>query len=86
MVQNDIMARVTAVQAKYVDELMNKKHVVGVGVGLAKKGGAMSEEMALVVMVEKKLPDDQLDPQDQIPRSLDGVRVDVQEVGTFVAF
>jgi hypothetical protein len=83
--QDEQMARITAVQTRYADELMRKKHVVGVAVGLAQRDGEYTQEVALVVMVEQKVPLDQLAPEDRIPSELDGVPVDVQETGTFEA-
>jgi len=79
------MARITAVQAKHADALMRKKNVVGVAVGLVQRDGEYTQEVALVVMVEQKVPLDQLAPEDRIPSELDGVPVDVQETGTFEA-
>ena len=83
--QDDQMARATAVQTKYTDELMRKAHVQGTAVGLAKKDGKYTNQIALVVLVDKKLPISQLDPKDVIPEELDGVQVDVQEVGVLQA-
>ena len=79
------MARAQAVQTKYTDVLMHKQHVVGVGVGLAQESGVYTQEVALVVMVDKKVSSDELHPEDHIPDELDGVRVDVQETGLFTA-
>jgi hypothetical protein len=86
MSQEDPMAQASAAQAKYTDELMRKPHVVGVAVGLAKDGEQLTNEVALVVLVDKKIPLDQLAPEDRIPSRLDDVRVDVQEVGQIRAF
>lgn len=85
MVQNADMAKAALVQAKYTDELMQKPHVVGVGLGLAQKDGQPTGEVALVVMVDQKVPEAQLTPADVIPTEIEGVRVDVQPVGTFSA-
>jgi hypothetical protein len=52
-----------------------------VGIGLRQQAGESTREPALVVMVRKKIPLSQLSPDDVIPASLDGVPVDVQEVG-----
>ncbi len=86
MAQDEQTAKAMLVQNKYLNELMNKKHVMGVAVGLVQKGGAPSGDVGLVVMVDKKLPSDEIDPVDQIPAELDGVRVDVQEIGVPRAF
>jgi hypothetical protein len=83
--QDEQMARAAEVQAKYTDELMRKAHVQGTAIGLAKVDGKYTSEIALVVLVDQKVPLSQLDPKDVIPQSLEGVRVDVQEVGILQA-
>jgi len=75
----------TAVQERYADELMRKKNVVGVGVGLRKVGGRPTDQICIVVMVKDKVPLHSLPPGDRIPQMLDGVPVDVQETGAFHA-
>lgn len=84
MSENDRQAayeRIRTVKRAYEDELMSKANVVGVGIGLKQKDGAPTGEVALVVMVTHKVPLSQLDPKDVIPAELEGVPVDVQEVG-----
>jgi hypothetical protein len=82
---NQQVQRASDVQARYADDLMRKPHVVGVAVGYATEGGARTSDIGLVVMVDRKIPFDQLAPEDAIPTELDGVRVDVQETGAFSA-
>lgn len=82
---DDILEKITNVQTLYSDELMKKKNVVGVGVGLRKQGDKFTQDPALVVLVEKKQPLDELDDSDRIPSELDGVVVDVQVVGQISA-
>jgi len=65
----------------YTESLMKKEHVVGVAIGFSERGGIRTDEMALVVMVNQKLPPEALDPNDLIPQEIEGVRVDVQLVG-----
>ena len=60
---------------------MKRANVIGVGVGYQKKRGDWTSQVALIVLVVKKVPADQLSPTDLLPSSLDGVSVDVQEVG-----
>jgi hypothetical protein len=74
------------VQQKYCDKLMAFPHVVGVGIGFAEQHGERTDEVALIVMVDRKLDEDELKQDERLPHSLDGVRVDVQEVGVFNAF
>jgi hypothetical protein len=73
--------RASAVRAAYQAELMTKANVVGVGIGYRRVAGQQTDMVALVVMVSQKLPDWQLAAQDVIPKEIEGVPVDVQEVG-----
>jgi len=73
--------KIRAVKQAYQTELLSKANVVGVGIGYRQQGGQPTDQMALVVMVSRKLPKSQLAPEDIIPNELDGVPVDVQEVG-----
>jgi hypothetical protein len=74
-------ARAQLVQQKYMESLLKLPHVVGVGIGFVKKDGMQSGEVGLVVMVDQKVSAQDVDPVDKIPKELDGVRVDVQEIG-----
>lgn len=65
-------------------ELMAKENVVGVGIGFRHQRQTRTDEVVLVVMVEKKVPRTQLAPEDIIPGLIDGVPVDVQESGRIV--
>jgi len=77
--------KISDIQVRYVDELMEKENVVGVGIGLAKVDGEYTDELALVVLVEKKVPLEELAEADIIPAEIEGVRVDVQETGPLEA-
>lgn len=85
MASQEAIARAQAVKAKYERELMRKRNVVGVGVGLRERAGQTTNEVCIVVSVQEKLPPDQLTPQDVIPTQLDGVPVDVKATGAFRA-
>jgi len=78
--------KVQAVKEAYQDILMSKPNVVGVGIGLRYAGGKRTDQLGLVVMVQRKLPAAQLKPDEILPSQIDGVPVDVQEVGQFSAF
>ena len=73
--------QIRAVKNAHQKALMAKANVVGVGIGLREQGGVRTDEVALVVMVRQKVSVDHLPPEDVIPDELDGVIVDVQEVG-----
>jgi len=81
----DIQRRVQLALDKYKPVLMAIPGVIGVGIGYATVHGQPTDEIALVVMVDHKLPLAALAADAQIPPQLNGVRVDVQEVGTFTA-
>lgn len=78
--------QIKKIKDQYTDSLMQKPNVVGVGIGFAERSGIRTDEMALVVMVDQKLPPEALDPDDVIPREIEGVQVDVQLVGELRAF
>jgi len=70
-----------SIKQKYQDALMSKANVVGVGIGFRQRSGKRTGEVALVVMVEKKVAASALSEEDLVPSELEGVPVDVQEVG-----
>jgi hypothetical protein len=77
----DATQRAQAVKLAYASQLMSKANVVGVGVGFCQRAGERTGEIGLVVMVNRKLATSQLDPRDVIPTEIEGVPVDVQEIG-----
>jgi hypothetical protein len=70
---------IDAVKAKYEDRLMGLPNVTGVGIG--QKGG----KEVIKVFVTRKVPESTLGPTEIIPRSLEGVRTDVEEIGVVTA-
>lgn len=78
--------RALAVKQAYEQELLSKPNVVGVGVGFRQTGGQATDYVAVVVMVREKIPEAQLSPDQRIPAQIEGVPVDVQEVGEITAF
>jgi hypothetical protein len=75
------LEQVKEIKKRHEDELMSKANVIGVGIGFRQEGGLQTEELALVIMVEQKLPVSQLATRDLIPVEIEGVPIDVQEVG-----
>lgn len=86
MVDPRIVESISRVKKRHEAEILAKKNVVGLGIGFRQRGGETSDELGLVVFVSKKLPDEAVSPEDRIPAFLDGVPVDVQEVGPIKAF
>ena len=58
--------RVRAVKNAHRDDLLAKANVVGVGVGMRRKGNAPESRLVLVVMVSSKLPLSLLRPEDVV--------------------
>ena len=69
------------VKDAYQDMLMAKANVIGVGVGLIHCNGKRTNQVGLIVMVNHKVSNDALTPNDRIPEEIEGVKVDVKEVG-----
>jgi hypothetical protein len=63
------------------DNLLAMQNVVGVGIGYQIKGGEQTGNYAIVVMVSRKLPLPALAPNTILPKNVDGVTIDVIEVG-----
>ena len=75
------VVRIQEIKARYEDELLAKANVIGVGVGLRRKGDVTTEEPVLVVLVSHKVPKAQLAEADFVPDRIEDVPVDVQEIG-----
>jgi len=75
------LARAQAVREAHAGRLMQMANVVGVGVGLRQRGGERIQEVALVVLVRRKVPRAMLAEADVLPGVIDGVPLDVVEVG-----
>lgn len=82
---NPILARIAAVQDKYSDSLLSCPNILGLGIGYRKRGQVPSEELCLVVLVRRKLPPEQLNGAELLPRELDGVPLEVFECGDIAA-
>ena len=73
---------VRKVKEKYSQEIMKVRGVMGVGIGKKMVAGKETDQLAIIVFVEKK---SKLERINIIPETLDGVPVDVQEVGVVKA-
>ncbi len=63
------------VRAKHEEQLMQMPNVAGVGIG-EKAGKAV-----IKVFVTHKVPKTDLQPQDIVPKMLDGWETDIEEIG-----
>lgn len=76
---------IRAVKDRHGESLLEKENVVGLGIGYKEVEGQETGLLSLVVMVRKKESPPQLDATDLIPSEIEGVPVDVKEVGKIVA-
>ncbi|ASZ69454.1 hypothetical protein [Bacillus cereus] len=58
------------------DTLLNKSNVIGVDVGFKYVEGKRTDEIAIRTFVKKK---ENVNPEDEVPRTIDGVKTDVIE-------
>jgi hypothetical protein len=77
--------RIADVRARHEAELMRYPNVVGVADGVATRGGESTGERCIVIYVSTKLPASELAAAAMLPREIDGVRIDVVEVGRIEA-
>ena len=73
---------VTQVVNRQGPALMRYPNVVGVNEGIRTRSGVPTGEPCVVVYVERKVPRDELSPEEVQPSAVDGVPVDGVEVGT----
>ncbi len=66
---------------RYRPVMLKKPNVVGVGLGYRNKGDQQTREQAILVFVTEKVPKEELQPGDLVPRSVQGSAVDVVEIG-----
>jgi hypothetical protein len=74
-----------AVQQLMGEPGRQRANLVGIGIGVETRGGQPTGQRALVALVERKLTPDELAPEDTLPNTHQGVRVDVVEVGQIFA-
>jgi len=77
--------RIRAAKDKFERVLMGKANVIGVGIGKKVVAGEETMDPAVIVFVEKKLPEPQLRKKDIVPKNLDEVKTDVVETGRLKA-
>ena len=85
MAEGKGIEEIRAVKDRHGESLLEKKNVVGLGIGYKEVEGQETGLLSLVVMVRKKESRSQLDATDLIPSEIEGVPVDVKEVGEIVA-
>ncbi|WP_410661588.1 serine protease [Amycolatopsis sp. lyj-112] len=89
MIENNMIPdeylSLASVQAAEQDALLDRQNVVGVALGTKWSNGLDTEEKAITVLVDTKMPHEMLREEDLVPATLAGVPTDVQEVGVLQA-
>ena len=76
------LERARQISRAHSEELLSKPNVIAVGVGFQE--GSRSE-LALIVMVQQKLPKSALTEEEIVPHEIEGLPVEVREVGDVTA-
>jgi hypothetical protein len=72
------LERARKISRAHSDELLSKPNVVAVGLGYQE---GSESQLTLVVMVEQKIPLSALAEDEIVPSEIDGLPVEVREVG-----
>lgn len=70
---------IEVVKRKYEEQLMRLPNVTGVGLG--EKAG----KPVIKVFVTHKVPESALQPEEVVPKTLEGYETDVEEIGVVTA-
>lgn len=79
------MAKISEVREKNEEALLRYPNVVGIDVSYKVKAGRPTNELCIVVYVDKKVAVEQLSASEIIPKEINGVKTDVVEVGRIEA-
>ncbi|HXF46912.1 MAG TPA: hypothetical protein VNK91_12420 [Burkholderiaceae bacterium] len=74
-------ARIAEVRARHEAELLRYPNVVAIAEGWRTRRGTPTGERCLVVYVQRKVPARQLAAGARLPKQIEGVPIDVVEVG-----
>ncbi len=75
------MGEVRRIKERHEAELLGKKGVIGCAIGYKYVDGKKTDELCIVVYVKEKKPEEKLKKRDIIPKTIEGVLVDVVESG-----
>lgn len=73
-------AQLLATMEKYQTEIMELENVVALGIGEKQRAKQSLNRLCIKVYVSQKVPEDQLSPDQVIPKSLNGFETDVEEM------
>lgn len=70
-------SRILDIRDREHDKILKIKNVTGCGIGLKKSKGLYTNELCIIVIVNKK---EDVSPQDRIPPKIDDIKTDVIEI------
>jgi hypothetical protein len=79
-IRRDELAAIKPVKEAIEDDLLARPGIVGVDIGEKVSGGQKTGEPSILVFVEQKKPVEDLPPEEVVPKEVDGVKTDVQEL------
>ena len=79
------LEHIRAVKRAHQEILLQKANVIGLAIGYRTRADLLTDELALIVLVDRKYRPEQLSPEDLLPAEIDGVPLDVQQVGDIKA-
>jgi len=74
--------KIEQLKKKYEQKLLFLPNVVGVGIGYKETKNISTERLCLKVYVKKKIPESQLRREHLIPKKIENIETDVEEIGT----
>lgn len=74
-------AQVRQAKDLHKERILSKPNVVGIGLGYKETRGKKTDELCVVALVRRKIPEAGLEPSDLVPREVDGIPTDVLDVG-----
>ncbi len=78
---DQLLAQASRIYQQVLPDIFRRRNVVACGLGYKISEGQTTSELSLIVSVTHKLPQDQLAPQDLVPKSVEGMVTDVVETG-----
>ena len=85
LLERETEARLAQVLAHYEAELLRYPNVVGMAQGVRTMGGKSTGEPCIIIYVKRKIPSSKLDKSAILPTQVEGIPVDVVEIGEIVA-
>lgn len=79
------IVQISRVQEAHSPHLLTLPNVIGTAIGQKITGDQPTGDLALIVLVRRKVPLEELRPEERIPATLEDVLVDVQAVGDVLA-